>query len=250
METVAGGIDKTTARDHDPAGAAPFDRFDHAGTGNGLSRRDLDRAARTFDESDPVVNITDNPVRDQLRMSLRVFKRRLCRRNGKLRLVPGGRLIRCRGGADRCGSERRRDLPLDAIEPLQNSIVGTDRTTASGDVCNKIGTYLKALAAYDNGVPFYAAAPSPSIDFSIFDGIAEVPIETRSALEVTHIAGLGANGRIETVQLAPSGSKALNYAFDVTPARLVTGLITERGVIAASREALAKAFPGRVAKPS
>jgi methylthioribose-1-phosphate isomerase len=98
-------------------------------------------------------------------------------------------------------------------------------------------------------VPFYAAAPSPSIDFTIFDGIAEVPIETRSGLEVTHIAGLGANGRIETVQLAPSGSEALNYAFDVTPARLVTGLITERGVIAASREALAKAFPGRVAKP-
>jgi methylthioribose-1-phosphate isomerase len=130
------------------------------------------------------------------------------------------------------------------------AIVGTDRTTASGDVCNKIGTYLKALAANDNGVPFYAAAPSPSIDFSIFDGIAEVPIETRSALEVSHIAGLGANGRIETVQLAPSESKALNYAFDVTPARLVTGLITERGVIAASREALANAFPGRVAKPS
>jgi methylthioribose-1-phosphate isomerase len=130
------------------------------------------------------------------------------------------------------------------------AIVGTDRTTASGDVCNKIGTYLKALAAYDNGVPFYVAAPSPSIDFSIFDGIAEVPIETRSALEVTHIAGLGANGRIESVQLAPSGSKALNYAFDVTPARLVTGLITERGVIAASREALAKVFPDRVAKPS
>jgi hypothetical protein len=117
-------------------------------------------------------------------------------------------------------------------------------------VCNKIGTYLKALAAYDNGVPFYAAAPSPSIDFSIFDGIAEVPIETRSAMEVTHIAGLGANGRIETVQLAPSGSKALNYGFDVTPARLVTGLITERVVIAASREALAKAFPGLVAKPT
>jgi methylthioribose-1-phosphate isomerase len=130
------------------------------------------------------------------------------------------------------------------------AIVGTDRTTASGDVCNKIGTYLKALAAYDNGVPFYVAAPSPSIDFSIFDGIAEVPIETRSALEVTHIAGLGANGRIETVQLAPSGSKALNYAFDVTPARLVTGLITERGVIAANREALAKVFPDRVHKPS
>ncbi|HUZ90956.1 MAG TPA: S-methyl-5-thioribose-1-phosphate isomerase [Methylocella sp.] len=125
-------------------------------------------------------------------------------------------------------------------------IVGTDRTTTSGDVCNKIGTYLKALAAHDNGVPFYVAAPSPSIDFSIADGIAEVPIETRSPREVTHISGLAGNGRIETVCLAPAGSDALNYAFDVTPARLVTGLITERGVIAATRVALAKAFPERV----
>ena len=125
-------------------------------------------------------------------------------------------------------------------------IVGTDRTTAWGDVCNKIGTYLKALAAQDNGVPFYVAAPSPSIDFAIEDGIDEVPIETRSPEEITHIPGLGAGGRIETVCLAPAGSDALNYAFDVTPARLVTGLITERGVIAANREALAKAFPERV----
>ena len=125
-------------------------------------------------------------------------------------------------------------------------IVGTDRTTATGDVCNKIGTYLKALAAQDNGVPFYVAAPSPSIDFSIQDGITEVPIETRSPREVTHISGLADNGRVETVCLAPVGSGALNPAFDVTPARLVTGLITERGVIAASREALAKAFPERI----
>ncbi len=122
-------------------------------------------------------------------------------------------------------------------------IVGTDRTTASGDVCNKIGTYLKALAAQDNGVPFYVAAPSPSIDFTIEDGIAEVPIETRSAREITHVSGLGADGQIETVCIAPAGSSALNYAFDVTPARLVTGLITERGVISATRDALAKAFP-------
>jgi methylthioribose-1-phosphate isomerase len=129
-------------------------------------------------------------------------------------------------------------------------IVGTDRTTAVGDVCNKIGTYLKALAAQDNGVPFYVAAPSPSIDFLIDDGVAEVPIEIRPPEEITHIAGLGAGGCIETVRLAPAGSGALNPAFDVTPARLVTGLITERGVIAASREALAKAFPERTGKRS
>jgi methylthioribose-1-phosphate isomerase len=128
-------------------------------------------------------------------------------------------------------------------------IVGTDRTTASGDVCNKIGTYLKALAAKDNGVPFFVAAPSPSIDFAIGDGVAETPIETRAPEEVTHIAGCGADGRIETVRLAPAGSAAHNPAFDVTPARLVTGLITERGVIEANRSALAKAFPERVVRP-
>lgn len=123
-------------------------------------------------------------------------------------------------------------------------IVGTDRTTATGDVCNKIGTYLKALAAHDNGVPFYVAAPSPSIDFTL-TGSASIPIETRSEFEVTHVSGLAANGRIETVGIAPSGSKASNYAFDVTPARLVTALITERGVIAANEHALAQAFAGR-----
>ncbi|WOJ88550.1 S-methyl-5-thioribose-1-phosphate isomerase [Methylocapsa polymorpha] len=128
-------------------------------------------------------------------------------------------------------------------------IVGTDRTTASGDVCNKIGTYLKALAAKDNGVPFYVAAPSPSIDFTMDDGVAETPIETRSPQEITHITGRAADGRIETVCLVPLGSAAHNPAFDVTPARLVTGLITERGVIAASRDALARAFPDRAAKP-
>jgi methylthioribose-1-phosphate isomerase len=126
-------------------------------------------------------------------------------------------------------------------------IVGTDRTTASGDVCNKIGTYLKALAAKDNGVPFYVAAPSPSIDFTIDNGIAEIPIETRGEEEVTHIPGQTADGRIETVRISPQGSPALNYAFDVTPARLVTGLITERGVIAATKQALAQAFPERIA---
>jgi methylthioribose-1-phosphate isomerase len=123
-------------------------------------------------------------------------------------------------------------------------IVGTDRTTAAGDVCNKIGTYLKALAA--KGVPFYVAAPSPSIDFALSDGVKEIPIEERSEREVTHMPGLTSDGRVETVQITPRGSKARNPAFDVTPARLVTGLITERGVIAANREALAKAFPERV----
>ena len=122
-------------------------------------------------------------------------------------------------------------------------IVGTDRTTARGDVCNKIGTYLKALAAHDNGVPFYVAAPSPSIDFSLEDGLAEIPIETRGAEEVTHMTGATAAGTIETVRIAPAGTKALNYGFDVTPARLVTGLITERGVILAQRDALAAVFP-------
>jgi len=125
-------------------------------------------------------------------------------------------------------------------------IVGTDRTTASGDVCNKIGTYLKALAAKDNGIPFFVAAPSPSIDFALDDGVAEIPIETRSPEEVTHIAGMTADGRIERVLITPALSPAVNYAFDVTPARLVTGLITERGVIAATKAALASAFPERV----
>ncbi len=125
-------------------------------------------------------------------------------------------------------------------------IVGTDRTTARGDVCNKIGTYLKALAAKANGVPFYVAAPSPSIDFALEDGIAEIPIEERGAEEVTHMSGLTDAGDIARVQVTPTGSPVLNYAFDVTPAGLITGLITERGVIAATKPALAAAFPERV----
>jgi methylthioribose-1-phosphate isomerase len=127
------------------------------------------------------------------------------------------------------------------------AIVGTDRTTAQGDVCNKIGTYLKALAAKDNGVPFYVAAPSPSIDFTLSDGLAEIPIEQRAADEVAMMTGRTADGRIETVRVVPDGSAVANYSFDVTPARLVTGLITERGVVAPSRAALAAAFPERVA---
>ncbi|MGD0151762.1 MAG: S-methyl-5-thioribose-1-phosphate isomerase [Xanthobacteraceae bacterium] len=124
-------------------------------------------------------------------------------------------------------------------------IVGTDRVTANGDVCNKIGTYLKALAARDNNVPFYVALPSPTIDFTVADGVAEIPIEERSPDEVTTMTGRTADGRIETVRIAPPGTPVANYGFDVTPARLVTGLITERGVIAASRAALTGAFPER-----
>ena len=123
-------------------------------------------------------------------------------------------------------------------------IVGTDRTTAAGDVANKIGTYLKALAAHDNGVPFYVAAPSPSIDWSIENG-SDIPIEERSASEVTEIVGLGVDGVVTRVRLTPEGSPAANPAFDVTPARLVTGLITERGVAKASREGLLALFPER-----
>jgi methylthioribose-1-phosphate isomerase len=124
-------------------------------------------------------------------------------------------------------------------------IVGTDRVTAQGDVCNKIGTYLKALAARDNNVPFYVALPSPTIDFTVSDGVAEIPIEQRGPEEVATVTGKTADGRVVSVQVVPDGSPVANYAFDVTPARLVTGLITERGVIEASRSALAAAFPER-----
>ncbi len=124
-------------------------------------------------------------------------------------------------------------------------IVGADRVTARGDVCNKIGTYLKALAAQDTGVPFYAAMPSSSIDFTLSDGLAEIPIEQRGREEVATMTGRTGDGRIETVTVVPNGSPVANYAFDVTPARLVTGLITERGVIAATAEGLAGAFPER-----
>ena len=124
-------------------------------------------------------------------------------------------------------------------------IVGADRVTARGDAANKIGTYLKALAARDNDVPFYVAMPSSTIDFALGDGVAEIPIEERSAAEVTHMTGAAADGRIETVRIVPEGSAAANYGFDVTPARLITALITERGVIEATRAAIAGAFPER-----
>ncbi|MBN9049626.1 MAG: S-methyl-5-thioribose-1-phosphate isomerase [Rhizobiales bacterium] len=127
-------------------------------------------------------------------------------------------------------------------------IVGTDRVTARGDVCNKIGTYLKALAAKDNDVPFYVALPSPTIDFTVGDGVAEIPIEQRAADEVAVMSGRTSDGRIEAVRIVPDGSPVANYAFDVTPARLVTGLITERGILPATREGLAAAFPERAGR--
>jgi len=125
-------------------------------------------------------------------------------------------------------------------------IVGTDRTTWTGDVCNKIGTYLKALAAHDNGIPFYVCAPSPSIDFRMDDGINEVPIEIRDPREVSHISGRLASGEVAEVRLIPDGSEARNDAFDVTPSRYISGLITERGIVAANRDAIGAMFPERV----
>ncbi|HEY9888091.1 MAG TPA: S-methyl-5-thioribose-1-phosphate isomerase [Candidatus Obscuribacterales bacterium] len=121
-------------------------------------------------------------------------------------------------------------------------IVGTDRVTANGDVCNKIGTYLKALAAHDNGVPFYVALPYTTIDWTIHDGLAEVPIEQRGAEEVTHLWGKTATGNLTAIQLTVDGAATANYGFDVTPARLVTGLITERGLVSATPEGLAALY--------
>ncbi len=144
---------------------------------------------------------------------------------------------------DNAGGHLMQHGEVDAV------IVGTDRTTRSGDVCNKIGTYLKALAAHDNGVPFYVALPSSTIDWSLADGVAEIPIEARSAREVTHIQGRRDGdtsdptaGGLASVQLSPDGSAGFNPAFDVTPARLVTSLITERGVAAASEAGLKGLF--------
>ncbi len=122
-------------------------------------------------------------------------------------------------------------------------IVGTDRTTAQGDVCNKIGTYLKALAAHDNGVPFYVALPSPTIDWRVQDGLAEIPIEERSGHEVSYVQGKLADGTRTSLRISPEETPAANPAFDVTPARLVTGLITERGIAPASGAGLAAMFP-------
>jgi methylthioribose-1-phosphate isomerase len=125
-------------------------------------------------------------------------------------------------------------------------IVGTDRTTRNGDVCNKIGTYLKALAAHDNGVPFYAAVPSPSIDWTVGEP-AEIPIEERGADEVRFVAGRDAAGAAARVEVVPAGSGVANAAFDVTPRRLMTGLITERGIAPATADGLLGLFPERAA---
>ncbi len=122
-------------------------------------------------------------------------------------------------------------------------IVGTDRTTRTGDVANKIGTYLKALAAADNGVPFHVALPGSTIDWSLTDGVAQIPIEQRDPLEVTRITGRDARGELVAVDIAAPGSPAANYGFDVTPARLVTGLITERGLCPATEAGLLSLYP-------
>jgi len=121
-------------------------------------------------------------------------------------------------------------------------IVGTDRTTRAGDVANKIGTYLKALAARDNNIPFYVALPSSTFDWTITDGIADIPIEERDPDEIRYVQGL-CNGKVESVLVPPMSAGAANHAFDVTPARLVTGLITERGVVKAEKEAIHKLYP-------
>ena len=144
---------------------------------------------------------------------------------------------------DNAGGHLMQHGQVDAV------IVGTDRTTRRGDVCNKIGTYLKALAACDNGVPFYVALPASTIDWAIDDGVAEIPIEARSAAEVTAIQGRvlsGAGvGEIASVQLSPDGSAGFNPGFDVTPARLVSALITERGVAEASEAGLRALYAGQ-----
>jgi methylthioribose-1-phosphate isomerase len=138
--------------------------------------------------------------------------------------------------ADNCGGHLMQHNLVDLC------IVGSDRTTRSGDVCNKIGTYLKALAAYDNRVPFYVALPSSTIDWRISDGVSDIPIEERAAKEVTHISGCAENGAIVSVRLTPNGSPARNFGFDVTPSRLVTSLITEQGVCAATERGLRTLF--------
>jgi methylthioribose-1-phosphate isomerase len=149
----------------------------------------------------------------------------------------GAHGVPCTVIADNAGGHLMQHGRVDAC------IVGTDRTTASGDVANKIGTYLKALAARDNGVPFYVALPSSTIDWGLEDGVRDIPIEERSPREVTHLRGRAADGAVHEVEVTAPGAAAANPAFDVTPARLVTGLITERGTCEASAEGLRSLFP-------
>ena len=122
-------------------------------------------------------------------------------------------------------------------------IVGADRVTRRGDAANKIGTYLKALAAHDNGVPFYVALPSSTFDFSLDDGVAEIPIEERGATEVRIMSGKTPDGSVLDVQICPDETPARNWAFDVTPNRLITGLISERGVCQATQEGIDSLYP-------
>ena len=124
-------------------------------------------------------------------------------------------------------------------------IAGSDRTTLTGDSANKIGTYLKALAAYDNKIPFYSAVPSTSIDFNIKDGVNEIVIEERDPSEVESIEGL-LHGKIEEVRLCPENSHAVNYGFDVTPARLISGIITEKGICRADEKSIKEMFPENI----
>jgi methylthioribose-1-phosphate isomerase len=124
-------------------------------------------------------------------------------------------------------------------------LIGSDRTTRTGDVANKIGTYLKALAAHDNGIPFYVALPSSSIDFTLRDGLNEIPIEQRDDSEVRFMEGL-VEGAPQKISIIPENSPVSNYGFDITPARLVSGLITEKGVCRASEEEILKMFPDRI----
>ncbi len=124
-------------------------------------------------------------------------------------------------------------------------IVGTDRTTFTGDVANKIGTYLKALAAHDNNVPFYVALPSSTFDWQIEDGVTDIPIEKRDGDEINRVTGLSDRGEMETVLIPPENTPSANYSFDVTPARLITGLITERGIVDADRDAILQMYPDK-----
>ena len=124
-------------------------------------------------------------------------------------------------------------------------LVGADRVTRQGDAANKIGTYLKALAAADNGVPFYVALPASTIDWSLRDGVCEIPIESRAEEEVQFVDGLTAEGELRSVRICPQNTRAANYGFDVTPARLLAGLITERGICPATAAGLLVLFPER-----
>ena len=123
-------------------------------------------------------------------------------------------------------------------------IVGSDRTLSTGDVCNKIGTYLKALAAKDNNVPFYVALPSSTIDWSI-KNVKDIPIEERDPTELSHIQGLNEDNKLQKILIYPQRSKTMNLAFDITPAKYVTGLITEKGVCEASEKGLKKLFDNK-----